>query len=42
MTEAAKRLIMLEPRCSAEDALAFFDALPTLPADTIPGPMGRS
>jgi len=37
MTEAAKRLNMLEPRCTAEDALAFFDALPTLPADEIRG-----
>jgi uncharacterized protein DUF4334/GXWXG protein len=37
MTEAAKRLATLEPRCTTEDALAFFDTLPTVAADAIRG-----
>ena len=37
MTDAAQRLALLEPRCTTEDALAFFDALPTVPADAIRG-----
>jgi len=37
MTEAARRLAMLELRCTTEEALAFFDALPSVSADAIRG-----
>ena len=37
MWEAAARLATLEPRCSTDQALEFFDALPTVSADEIRG-----
>ncbi len=37
MREAAARLAMLEPRCTTEQALAFFDALPSVSAEDISG-----
>lgn len=37
MGEAAARLATLEPRCTTDQALEFFDALPTVSADEIRG-----
>ena len=37
MREAAARLATLEPRCTTEQALAFFDALPSVSAEDIRG-----
>jgi hypothetical protein len=37
MTEAAVRLAALKPRCTTDQALEFFDALPTVSVDDIRG-----
>jgi hypothetical protein len=36
-TTAPERLAKLEPRCSADQALALFDSLPPGPADELTG-----
>ena len=37
MSESTRRLAALEPRCGADQALSFFDDLPTVPVDELTG-----